>query len=128
MDWKLTDDRAIWLQLVEQLTRRIITGVYAPGSKLPSVRELAAEAAVNPNTMQRALMEMEREELVYSQRTAGRFVTEDGQRISKLREDLARGRVKDFLEGMYHLGFQMEEILTFVKLEGEKGNHEHSGM
>lgn len=128
MAWQFRNDIPIYTQLIAQIQQKIVSGALQPGERLPSVRDLAAEAGVNPNTMQRALMEMEREELVYSQRTAGRFVTEDGQRISKLREDLARGRVKDFLEGMYHLGFQMEEILTFVKLEGEKGNHEHSGM
>ena len=128
MDWRFTDDRPIWLQLTEQLTRRIITGTYPPGSRLPPVRELAAQAGVNPNTMQRAMMEMEREELVYSQRTAGRFVTEDGERIRRLRESLARNQVKDFLEGMYQLGFQLGEIVTFVQTEGEKGHHEHSGV
>ena len=128
MSEQFDSSRPIYAQLVERLKARILAGTYPPGGHLDSVRDLAAAAGVNPNTMQRALMEMEREELVYSQRTAGRFVTEDGPRISKLREDLARNRVKDFLEGMYHLGFQMDEILTFVKLEGEKGNHEHSGM
>ena len=91
-----------------------------------TVRDLAAEAGVNPNTMQRAMMEMEREELVHSQRTAGRFVTEDAQRIRQLRESMARQRVKEFLEGMYLLGFQTEEIVAFVQKEGE--NHEHSGV
>ncbi|MCI5499963.1 MAG: GntR family transcriptional regulator [Clostridiales bacterium] len=128
MAWQFRNDIPIYTQLIAQIQQKIVSGALLPGERLPSVRDLAAEAGVNPNTMQRALMEMEREELVYSQRTAGRFVTEDGPRISKLREDLARNRVKDFLEGMYHLGFQMDEILTFVKLEGEKGNHEHSGM
>lgn len=76
--------------------------------------------------MQRAMMEMEREELVHSQRTAGRFVTEDGERIRRLRESMAREQVKEFLEGMYLLGYQKEEIVTFVQKEGE--NHEHSGV
>jgi len=61
MDWRFTDDRPIWLQLTEQLTRRIITGVYPPGSRLPPVRELAAQAGVNPNTMQRALAQLEQD-------------------------------------------------------------------
>lgn len=128
MDWKITGDRPIWLQLSEQLSAQIAAGIYPPGARLPSVREFAAQAGVNPNTMQRAMMEMEREELVYSQRTAGRFVTEDGERIRRLRESLARNQVKDFLEGMYQLGFQLGEIVTFVQTEGEKGHHEHSGV
>ena len=66
MDWRFTDDRPIWLQLTEQLTRRIITGVYPPGSRLPPVRELAAQAGVNPNTMQRALAQLEQDGLALS--------------------------------------------------------------
>ena len=77
MEWKLNDDRPIWLQLTEQMTRRIITGVYPPGSKLPPVRELAAEAGVNPNTMQRALAQLEQDGLAKADRTAGRLVTQD---------------------------------------------------
>ena len=120
--------RPIYAQLVERLKARILAGTYPPGGHLDSVRDLAAAAGVNPNTMQRAMMEMEREELVYRQRTAGRFVTEDGERIRRLRESLARNQVKDFLEGMYQLGFQLGEIVTFVQTEGEKGHHEHSGV
>ena len=71
MDWRFTDDRPIWLQLTEQLTRRIITGVYPPGSRLPPVRELAAQAGVNPNTMQRALAQLEQDGLAFADRTAG---------------------------------------------------------
>ena len=118
----------IYLQIVKEMTLRALSGAIKPGEKIPPVRELAAEFGVNPNTMQRAMMEMEREELVYSQRTAGRFVTEDGERIRRLRESLARNQVKDFLEGMYQLGFQLGEIVTFVQTEGEKGHHEHSGV
>ena len=118
----------IYLQIMMQFKRSIVAGEWQPGDRVPPVRELASTFEVNPNTMQRAMMEMEREELVYSQRTAGRFVTEDGERIRRLRESLARNQVKDFLEGMYQLGFQLGEIVTFVQTEGEKGHHEHSGV
>ena len=128
MEWRIDTSAPIYSQLVEQIKLGIVSGGYAPGERLPSVRDMATEAGVNPNTMQRAMMEMEREELVYSQRTAGRFVTEDGERIRRLRESLARNQVKDFLEGMYQLGFQLGEIVTFVQTEGEKGHHEHSGV
>ena len=128
MAWQFRNDIPIYTQLIAQIQQRIVSGALLPGERLPSVRDLAAEAGVNPNTMQRAMMEMEREELVYSQRTAGRFVTEDGERIRRLRESLARNQVKDFLEGMYQLGFQLGEIVTFVQTEGEKGHHEHSGV
>ena len=126
MAWQFRNDIPIYTQLIAQIQQQIVSGALLPGERLPSVRDLAAEAGVNPNTMQRAMMEMEREELVHSQRTAGRFVTEDAQRIRQLRESLARQRVKEFLEGMYLLGFQTEEIVAFVQKEGE--NHEHSGV
>ena len=106
MPWQFRNDLPIYTQLIAQIQQRIVSGALLPGERLPSVRDLAAEAGVNPNTMQRAMMEMEREELVHSQRTAGRFVTEDGERIRRLRESLARDQVKDFLEGMFQLGFQ----------------------
>ena len=77
MSWKLNPDRPVYVQLIERITTDIIAGIYPPGSKLPSVRDLAQTAGVNPNTMQKALSEMERTNLVYSQRTSGRFITED---------------------------------------------------
>ena len=126
MPWEFREDAPIYTQLIAQIQQRIVGGLLGPGARLPSVRDLAADAGVNPNTKQRAMMEMEREELVHSQRTAGRFVTEDAQRIRQLRESMARQRVKEFLEGMYLLGFQTEEIVAFVQKEGE--NHEHSGV
>ena len=77
MAWKFNDNAPIYLQIVNTLKRNIASGAYPPGSRLPSVRDLALEAGVNPNTMQRALSELERSGLVNSQRTAGRFITED---------------------------------------------------
>ena len=85
MDWSLDDDRPIWQQLTQQLTRRIITGVYPPGSRLPSVRELAAEAGVNPNTMQRALAQLDQDGLAKADRTAGRLVTQDTEVLDRVR-------------------------------------------
>lgn len=79
MAWELDSDRPIFIQIVERIQMEIISGKYSPGDKLPSVRELAAVAAVNPNTMQKALTELERTGLVYSQRTSGRFITEDAK-------------------------------------------------
>ena len=115
MEWKLTDDRPIWLQLAEQLTRRIITGVYPPGSKLPPVRELAAEAGVNPNTMQRALAELERDGLLYSQRTAGRFVTDQSDRITQKRKELAMQQIRIFLSSMKEMGYTAEQTLNLIQ-------------
>ena len=127
MDWRFTDDRPIWLQLTEQLTRRIITGVYPPGSRLPPVRELAAQAGVNPNTMQRALAELERQGLVYSQRTAGRFVTEDHKMIENAKRELARRHIHTFVETMGRLGYREEEIVSLLRQETDKEGAEHVG-
>ena len=77
MEWIIDSDRPVYKQLIEQIELRIVSGLFAPGDKLPSVREMAAEASVNPNTMQKALSELERTGLVYAQRTGGRFITED---------------------------------------------------
>ena len=109
MEWKLDDNRPIWIQLQEQLTRRILSGWYHAGEKLPSVRELAAEAGVNPNTMQRALSELENRALVETRRTAGRTVTEELTLIQQVRHELARGRIQEFLTSMRALGYTEEQ-------------------
>ena len=122
MEWKLNDDRPIWLQLAEQMTRRIITGVYPPGSKLPPVRELAAEAGVNPNTMQRALAELEQYGLIYSQRTSGRFVTENAAMIETVKNELAKAVVESFYKQMAALGYSKEESKEIIQhTEEENG-------
>ncbi|MFW5630269.1 MAG: GntR family transcriptional regulator [Acetivibrio ethanolgignens] len=114
MTWELKNDRPIYLQLMEQLKLRIISGAYLPGSKLPAVRELAAEASVNPNTMQKALSELERDGLLYANRTSGRFITEDISMIEALKFDLAQEHLTLFLEQMEKLGFTKEEIREFL--------------
>ncbi len=91
MIWDFQGDRPIYLQIVEQVQLRIVSGYYPAGSKLPAVRDLAAEASVNPNTMQKALAELERKGLVYSQRTAGRFITEDKSMIEQIKKMQALG-------------------------------------
>jgi len=103
----------------------IITGRYQPGDKLPSVRDLAQEAAVNPNTMQKALSELERSGLIYSQRTSGRFITEDKELIHQMKKELAAAEVSAFVAHMKQLGITPEEIrqLLAETIEEEK-NHE----
>lgn len=114
MPWNLNSDRPIFMQIIEILQLDIVSGKYAPGDKLPSVRDLALEAAVNPNTMQKALSELERSGLVFSQRTSGRFITEDITMIEELKTSLAREKIKEFLDGMRKLGFGKEEALTLI--------------
>lgn len=122
MPWNLNSDRPIFMQLMEIIQLDIISGKYAPGDKLPSVRDLASEAAVNPNTMQKALSELERSGLVYTQRTSGRFITEDQTMIEQLKKSLAKEKIEQFLENMKQLGFQNEETITLITeiLKGEQ--------
>ena len=115
MNWDLTGDRPIWLQLTEQIQLRIIAGEYPAGERLPSVRDLAAEAAVNPNTMQKALSELERTGLLYSQRTSGRYVTQDQEMLRGLRQRLAEQQTGELLRRMGDLGFSGEETLAIME-------------
>lgn len=121
MPWNLDNDRPIYLQLMERIQHDIISGVYQPGDKLPSVRDLAVDAAVNPNTMQKALSELERCGLVYSQRTSGRFITDDASMICGMRKELAQEHITLFFKQMRRLGFSDEETLEMMKqsLKGE---------
>lgn len=109
----------IYLQLIEQFEREIVSGARQPGSKVESVRELAAQMEVNPNTMQRALTELEREGLLYTERTAGRFITQDAGRIAKVRRQSARRQIAAFLDAMRNLGYEKEEILRLLQTDAE---------
>lgn len=115
MPWNLDSERPIYFQLIERITMDIISGVYQPGEKLPSVRELAQEAGVNPNTMQKSLSELERTGLLYSQRTSGRFITEDMDMIEKTKTDLASEQIKEFLKKMEHIGFSKQDIIQLIE-------------
>lgn len=114
MSWDLSSDRPIYVQLIEQIELKICAGIYPPGSKMPSVRDLAQEAAVNPNTMQRALSGLEDAGLLYSQRTSGRFITEDVGMINKTRTKLAKEQIEAFLKKMSELGFNHKEIVEIL--------------
>lgn len=122
MAWSLDSDRPIYAQLVERIQMQIVSGGYPPGGKLPSVRELAAEAAVNPNTMQKAFAELERSGLIVTQRTNGRTVTEDEELIKSIRRKLAKEHILFFFSKMKELGFTEEEVYQLVKkgCEGEE--------
>lgn len=122
MSWTLDNDRPIYLQLMERIQRDIIAGVYQPGDKLPSVRDLALEAAVNPNTMQKALSELERSGLVYSQRTSGRFITEDTEMLTQMKKELVTEHIQEFFQKMEQLGFSRAELLTLVAKAAEGEN------
>ena len=114
MQWEINSERPVYLQLIEQIQARIISGFYKPGDKLNSVRELAAEARVNPNTMQKALAELERTGLIHTNRTSGRFITSDESMILQLKELSAKEQIKEFLERMRQLGFPPGETLILI--------------
>ncbi|NLX76269.1 MAG: GntR family transcriptional regulator [Clostridiaceae bacterium] len=123
MPWDLKPDRPIYPQLIEQIELKICSGVYPLGSKLPSVRDLAQEASVNPNTMQRALAKLEENGLLYTHRTSGRYVTEDVKMVQKVKDKLARELVQEFLQNMTRLGFNKNEILSIIaKMTGGADN------
>ena len=122
MAWDLKNDRPIYTQLVEQIAIGIVSGNYPIGEKLPSVRDLASQAAVNPNTMQRALTELERKGLVHTQRTNGRYITEDNRMIEKVRQELAQEQISEFIQSMTKLGFKKTETVQLINkfMEEEK--------
>ena len=121
MNWQFSNDAPIYAQLIGQIRAGIVSGAFSPGERLPSVRDLAMEAGVNPNTMQRALADLEREGLMHSNRTSGRYVTEDRRMIAQIREQIADERISEFLAGMSQLGFTEQEILSLLEKRHGKG-------
>lgn len=127
MQWQFSNEMPIYSQLVEQIKIGIVSGMFPPGERLPSVRDLATEAGVNPNTMQRAMTELERDGLVYSQRTAGRFATEDHAVIQAAKRDLAQRHIHAFLAAMLRLGYGREEIISLLEQEHQEEGTNHGG-
>lgn len=123
MGWNFQNDRPIYAQLMEQIKRRIISGVYAPGEKMPSVRDLAAEASVNPNTMQKAFAQLEQEGLLYTQRTSGRYVTEDEGRILQMKEDLAKELTESYFIAMEQLGYSRIQAVKLIAAAEKEGKN-----
>ena len=131
MSWEFQDHLPIYAQLMDTLKRRIITGRYLPGEKLPSVRELAAEAGINPNTVQRAFSELEREGLIYTQRATGKSVTENADEIKSARQALAKTQVAEFLSNMQSLGYSVGDVIVLLQSfneSKEESSHADSGM
>ena len=115
MKWTFENGIPIYLQILGLLRTEIASGAYPPGGRLPTVRELALEAGVNPNTMQRAFSELERDGLVYTQRTSGRFVTEDEEVLRNLRKNLSRDFIEEMCTRLIRLGMSTEEIRDAVE-------------
>lgn len=115
MNYEFNNDRPIYLQLVEQIEFAIISGEFAPGERLPSVRDLAIEFQVNPNTMQRALTELENKKLIYTERTNGKFVTTNHLLIDQSRQSYANQLADDFFTKMQELGFDQRTAIKHLK-------------
>ena len=117
MGWSFHSNKPIYLQIVDKLELEILSGKLPPGEKIPSVREMALEAAVNPNTMQRALQELENRGLATTQRTSCRLVTQDESAIARARQRIAENSIREFINEMKSLGFSQEETWEIMKEE-----------
>ena len=115
MKFEFDNNIPIYIQLVEQLKNHIISGNIKPGERLPSVRELALQTKVNPNTMQKALVELEELSLVYTERTNGKYVTTDTSLIDKYKEEHAKNLTKKYFISMEQIGFNKEETIKYLK-------------
>lgn len=120
MNRDFRSDQPIYTQLVGRLQQEIASGALPPGERLPSVRDLAAELGVNPNTVQRALQELERTGLIVTQRTSGRFVTEDTAAIARCKKALGEGLIHEFLAAMTLLGYRRQDIVSLLQEEKEE--------
>ena len=122
MKWKFDNDRPIYLQIVEQFKQSILSGEAEPGEKLMTVRELAADAGVNPNTMQRALAELERDGLMYTNRTSGRYITDDKAVIDGLKKRFAKKNIEKFLDDRERIGLGVDETIELLREYGGRKN------
>ncbi len=122
MSWNFDEDRPIFLQIAEEIAGNIVSGKYALGEKLPTVRDFALQASVNPNTMQRALMEVEQKGLITSRRGDGRYVTNDNELIKSMGSRRLVEASEDFVSSMLGLGFTKDEILIQVEQKLKGGN------
>lgn len=120
MEYIFDNERPIYIQLVEIIRTKIVSGNLKKGERLPSVRELALTMKVNPNTMQKALVELENEGLVYTERTNGKFVTEDEDLIEKVKKELAKEKVNTYLNSMKNIGISFEEAINYLQELGGK--------
>lgn len=124
MDWNIAAGRPVYVQLVEQMELALVNGTFPPGSKIPPVRELAAQAGVNPNTMQRALQELESRGLLQAQRTAGRTVTAEADALQQLRRKRAAALAADFLRQMKALGLDRSETEELLRQTAGGGTND----
>ena len=115
MEYFFDNERPIYIQLVEQLKWEIIREELKPGEKIPSVRELALQAQVNPNTILKALAELERDGLIYTERTNGKFVTTDILRIEQLKKVIIEDKITNFIVEMDKIGLKKQDIIRYLR-------------
>ena len=120
------NERPIYLQIVEQMEMEIMSGYYPKGSKLPTVRELAMQYKVNPNTIQKAFVELEQRGLVFAKRTSGRYVSENESVIENVKQQAAKAKTQEYIRYVRQLGLEEEDILRLFKECGKGENDEHS--
>lgn len=122
VEWKFSSDRAIYIQIVDKFVREIVSGRIEPGEKLPSVREIAEKAGVNPNTVQRAFSELEKTGMVYTSGTNGRYVTEETKLVQDAKVGMAKREIETFLKRMSSLGYKREQTIEVMKRYKEDEN------
>ena len=120
MEYNFDNERPIYLQLIDLLRIEIISGKLKKGEKIPSVRDLSLSLKVNPNTLQKALMELEKQKLIYTERTNGKFVTEDSDLIEQVKREIAKEKVNNYLNSMKSIGLSFEESMRYLKELGGK--------
>lgn len=122
MSIKFTTQRPIYIQLADEIKQRIISGMYHTDEKLPSVRDFAKEFSVNPNTMQKALTELETSEIIYTERTNGKFVSSSKEMSKRLKLDLVNGIIEEYINQMGKLGYSVTEAEEFISTYGREKN------
>ena len=120
LSWQFNRTEAVFLQIEKRLKREILVGKYPPDSQFPSVRQLAAEVAVNPNTMQKALLLLENEGLLYSKGTLGRFVTSDAQTLRNAKDEMQKEVVTTLLAQARELGISGKELIEYIEMEEDQ--------
>ncbi len=119
VEYIFDNERPIYIQLMEKIRLEIVSGKLKKGERMPSVRELAITMKVNPNTMQKALAELENEQLIYTERTNGKFVTQNEKRIQEVKKELAKEKVNTYLNSMKDIGISFEEAINYLQEQRE---------
>ncbi len=115
MAWDFNNNQPIYVQIVERIKLMIISGELKASDKLSSVREFAEQAGVNPNTMQKALVQLENEGLIYTERTSGRFISDDKGLISNTKTTYAKDKIEETIELLLSVGYNKEELMELIK-------------